>query len=563
MAGPFLPQEASLELLLPDASSRFIAVTHSPFRIGRGGEAGNDLQLEDRRVSRRCALLTADAGGWQLSDLGNSLGVFVNGKRAVRQSLKDSDTIDFGLEDGCRIVFHMQPSTSTVEAMLTRLGTMPSMRGTPTTDGLDKLNLLLEATLLLHSSQPLEAVLAAMLDHAISITHADRGLLLEPPEDQVVKARLARGATAEMLIPEDISPSQTAIRLALDSKAAVITEDLNLADLNLQSAQSIVIQGLRAVVVIPLYAHAHSSMGDTGAPAQGQLLGVIYLDSRRPAAFSNLERQILDALGAQAASILDNARLVERERERQRLDQELSIAREIQQALMPKGLHDFSHLAVTGTHLPCYEVGGDYFDVFPISEDRTAFLVADVSGKGLGAALLTTMLQGALSGMTLGSDPVKVFSHVNRFLCEHAVVGRYATMFYATIDREGVLEFVPAGHPAPLLMRGEEVTELYDGGSFPVGLIDVAQFESTRVQLQPGDTLILFSDGVTEAEGAERELFGYERLKKSLDGRNNDSVESIQEAVLREVHAFASVAGQSDDVTLLVVRYLKPGSVSA
>ena len=135
-------------------------------------------------------------------------------------------------------------------------------------------------------------------------------------------------------------------------------------------------------------------------------LGAVYLDSRRAAAFSKLERQILDALAVEAASILDNARLVEYERQRQRLEQELSIARDIQQALLPRGFHDYPHLTVSGVNLPCLSVGGDYFDVFPMSDDRTAFLIADVSGKGLGAALLTTMLQGALSGMTMGADPV-------------------------------------------------------------------------------------------------------------------------------------------------------------
>ncbi len=191
----------------------------------------------------------------------------------------------------------------------------------------------------------------------------------------------------------------------------------------LQGAQSIVRRsGSRAVIAIPLYAMPRASSAQTVVLKAGQLLGVLYLDSRRPAAFSKLDRQILDALSLHAGSILDNARLVERERERQRLEQELSIARNIQQALIPHGFRDFPYFAVSGIHTPCLEVGGDYFDVFPMSEDRTAILIADVSGKGLGAALLTTMLQGALSGMTIGADPARVFNHINRFLCDHVEV---------------------------------------------------------------------------------------------------------------------------------------------
>ena len=112
---------------------------------------------------------------------------------------------------------------------------------------------------------------------------------------------------------------------------------------------------------------------------------------------------------------------------------------------------------------------------FPSDEDRTAILIADVSGKGLGAALLTTMLQGAVSGLAMGADPVKVFNHVNRFLCRHTEVGRYATMFIGIVGRDGMLEYIKAGHPSPLLLRKGEVSELYTEGSFPVGLIPEAE----------------------------------------------------------------------------------------
>src|SRR5208282_3471159 len=207
---------------------------------------------------------------------------------------------------------------------------------------------------------------------------------------------------------------------------------------------------------------------------RGDVIGVLYLDSRRPAAFSQLDRQILDALAADAASIIDNARLVERERERQRLEQEINIARDIQQALLPKNFKDYPHLAVSGVNFPCLSVGGDYFDVFPLDDKRTAFLLADVSGKGLGAALVTTMLQGALSGMTLGTDPARTFNHVNRFLCDHVEVGRYATMFFGILDESGRLEFINAGHPSPILMRQGRAEEAFTEGSFPVGLVPEA-----------------------------------------------------------------------------------------
>ncbi|MGA2906959.1 MAG: SpoIIE family protein phosphatase [Terracidiphilus sp.] len=562
MAEHSLQTEAVLEIIAPDSSREKVAVAQEPFNIGRGGEGDNQLQLDDGRISRRCATIVAEGTGYRLLDRGNRYGLFVNGAKVQQHSLRDGDLITFGLEDSYRVVFHSAaaapaPSPQSVANLLTRIGSISDFTGTTVTGGLNRLNLLLEATSLLHSQLPLDAVLGTMLDHAISVTHADRGLLIEPDASGALRVHQARSNKAENLPPETLNPSQTAINQAISKKSAVITEDLNLAGLDLKAAESIVIQGLRAVVAIPLYASSRST-ADTGAEQEpGQLLGLIYLDSRRIAAFSALDRQILDALAVQAASIMDNARLVERERERQRLEQELSIARTIQQALLPHGLNDFPHLAVSGVHYPCHEVGGDYFDVLPVSENRSGVLIADVSGKGLGAALLTTMLQGALSGMSMGADPVKVFNHINRFLCHHSEVGRYATMFIGMVGADGVLEYIKAGHPSPLLLRQGKVTELYSEGSFPVGLIEEADFPSAQLQLEPEDTLVLFSDGVSEAEDPDHELFEVTGLSKVLEGRVDESVEDLKQAILDAVRAFTRGASQSDDLTLLVVRYRK------
>lgn len=550
--GPFL------EVAFPGRPHQYVVVTQSPFLIGRGSDTGNHLQLEDRRISRRCAAIHSRESGYLLEDRGHRQGIFVNGEQVERATLQDGDVIDFGLDGCCDIIFHSSSSSTAIESMLTRLGSMPSITATLPSGGLSKLNLLLEATSLLHSQLPLESVLATMLVHAIAITRADRGLLIEPDSAGLMKPRLARSNKGADLPPESVAPSQTAIRQAIDRQASVITADLDQADLNLKSAESIVAQRLRSVVVVPLYAMPRANSGQSTVVNPGQLLGALYFDSRQPAAFSNLDLQIVDALGVEAASILDNARLVERERERQRLEQELSIAREIQQALLPQGIHNFPHFAVSGVHCPCNEVGGDYFDVFPISENRTAFLIADVSGKGLGAALLSSMLQGALSGMTLGTDPARVVNHINKFLCEHSSLGRYATMFFGILERDGTLEFIRAGHPSPLLLRRNEVSELYTGGSFPVGLVEEARYSSTILKLEPEDTLVLFSDGITEAQDPDRNLFKTSGLRDVVSGRHEESVESLQQTVLDSVGAFCRGAAQSDDMTLLIVRYRAP-----
>jgi serine phosphatase RsbU (regulator of sigma subunit) len=424
--------------------------------------------------------------------------------------------------------------------------------------GLSKLNLLLESTSLLHSQLPLDSVLAKIIDHAISVTDADRGLLEEAEEGYTdsMRVRLARRSGGQRLPPGSMTPSKTAIAMAMKQQSPVITEDLAQAEMNLQAAADIVAQGLRAVVVIPLYTSARANSDASGVDVkQGEFLGVLYLDSKRPTAFSRLDRQILYALAADAASILGNARLVERERERQRLEQEIGIARDIQQALLPKNFRDYPHLSVSGINLPCLSVGGDYFDVFPLDEKRTAFLLADVGGKGLGAALVTTMLQGALSAMTLGTDPARVFNHVNRFLCSHAEVGRYATIFFGILDHLGKMEFINAGHCSPILMRQGTAEEAFIEGSYPIGLLPEAEFSTTTLQLDPNDTLVLFSDGVTEAMNPEGELYGVARLRVVLQGKNDMPLGDLQKTVLESVEHFARGERQADDLTLLLVRY--------
>jgi len=559
--------ETVLEVVSPDGARRFVRVTQSPFLIGRGAETGNHLQLSDRRISRNCAAMVMEANKHYVEDRGQRRGLFVNGQKVESRELQHGDIITFGVEDSYEIIYRSAAPAGeqSIPNLLTRMEHITGSDVVASAGArLSKLDQLLAATALLHSQLPLDEVLGMMLDHAISVMDADRGLLLESDEKAALHVRLARRSGGLRLPPESLAPSQTAIQLALRKQEAVITEDLAQAEMDLQAAQSIVAQRLRAVVVIPLYAFSHAKTTESVANLkQGQFLGVLYLDSRRPAAFSKLDRQLLDAFTDQAASILDNARLVARERERQRLEQEINIARDIQQALLPKNFGDYPHLAVAGCNFPCLSVGGDYFDVFPLEDRRTAFLIADVSGKGLGAALLTQLLQGALSALTLGTDPVRVFNHLNRFLCNHAEVGRYATMFFGILDEQGSLDYINAGHPSPILIRRNGCPEeAFTEGSFPVGLVPEAEYSTACVKLDPGDTLVLFSDGVTEAMDPQEELFGVPRLKQFLIGHNETPLDELQKLLLESVENFARGASQADDLTLLLVRYRTAGTVT-
>lgn len=162
--------------------------------------------------------------------------------------------------------------------------------------------------------------------------------------------------------------------------------------------------------------------------------------------------------------------------------------------------------------------------------------------------------------MTLGTDPARVFTHVNRFLCDHAEVGRYATMFFGILDGEGHLEFINAGHPSPFLLRHGVAHEPFSEGSYPVGLVPEAEYAVARLKLEPGDTIVLFSDGVTEAMDPNEELFGVPRLREVLTGQTQCPLDQLQKCVLEAVENFARGASQADDLTLLIVRYRAAGA---
>ncbi|HLW79567.1 MAG TPA: SpoIIE family protein phosphatase, partial [Terriglobia bacterium] len=213
-------------------------------------------------------------------------------------------------------------------------------------------------------------------------------------------------------------------------------------------------------------------------------------------------------------------------RERERLEQELSVARDIQQALLPKSFHRLRSFQVSGTNRPCLAVGGDYFDLTELADGSIAFVIADVSGKGLGAALVTSLLQGTFSNLASAPNRAGVLAHVNRFICSHAEMHRYATLYVCVLDPAGRLEFVNAGHPPPLLIREGSAEIPFTDACLPVGLFPDAEFKASTARLSPGDTLVLFTDGISEANDPEGELFGLERLRQVAAGQGNGTVEN-------------------------------------
>ena len=544
----------------PNGSRRNVVIATFPFRIGR--QAGNELTLRDSRVSRHQAQIVTVDGKLVLEDAGSSHGTFVNGDKIHRHELKPSDRIDFGVPDSYQLTYVGEGAT--IEELVERIDApAPETSGTRE---LHHLGILLEVARTLGSGLSLEDVLTVVLDAAISVTRTERGvLLLKNPAGQM-ETVVARNGQKGTLRPEDVQVSQGVVKRVVTTRREMIVGEQDMNGMRLASSpsrttmtdNSLTRLELHTVVAIPIdKLPVIEALDVTIAARQTELLGVLYLDSSAPSsAFSALDREVLRSLAREAATVVENARLFSSARAKARLDHEIEIASQIQQKLLPKTLPNLPYVAVTGSTLACHSVGGDCFDVIELTGSRHGFFVGDVSGKGISAALLATLLQGIFFTTASTDVPLpSIFLRVNKYLCERSGDDRYATVFYGVLEESGHLEYVNAGHVPPLILRRSGAIEGLVSGNLPVGMFDEAEFASASADLQDGDFLVIYTDGVSEAANIHSELFEESRLRTVLEHFKGQTVEEIAEAIREGVKAFTAGAPQSDDVTILAIQY--------
>jgi len=265
---------------------------------------------------------------------------------------------------------------------------------------------------------------------------------------------------------------------------------------------------------------------------------------------------LLQTLAIEASAVLENARLLEEERAKQQLEEELRLANTIQQSLLPAALPSSGWLRASGSSVASRQVGGDYYDVAQVTPQCWSAVVADVSGKGVSSALLASLLEGALIA---ASDQPAVLARrmcrLNKFLLERTAGEKYATIFYALLEEGGRLNYVNAAHCPPLVLRnGAEIAEL-DATGLPVGLVEGASFEVAERQLAPGDKVIIYTDGVTEAQDPGGAFFGKKRLRELAVAHAGGTCREIHDAIQSAVAVFTEGAAQYDDITLVVLEY--------
>jgi len=575
------PQDgAHLVVQNEDGQDTILSLADGPVTVGR--RTSNEMQILDPTVSREHVRISHDDDGGHIEDLGSTHGTFVNDIRVTAaQSLNHNDRVRLGRANNNIMIFRTHREFSDLMETAEEIE--------PTAENLRNLWALLEISKALNSSLRLDDVLEKVIEAVLALTRAERGMLLLGEDAAHMEIKVQRNFDTSG--SDDGRYSSTVVRDVVTSGEPRILTDAA-QDERFSGQESIVGLSLRTVMCVPLrlgrkrIAPARSpspddataaadyvaaaaiatassteamSDGDVAgarAPNELNLIGVIYVDRRSPTRFFTAQDLALfESFASHAALAIENARLFEEALEKRRMENEMEVAREIQQSLLPHEFPQLDWASIHGYNEPARSVGGDYYDVFMRDDGAMDFCVGDVSGKGVPASLVMLMLQSSFLAESAAQDDLaNVCERVNEFLVQRTTPERYATFFAARLETDGTLLYVNAGHNPPMLLRGNEVHRLM-GGGLPLGLFKGRTYELQQNKLEPGDLLLVFTDGVTEANDPDENEFGEDRLLEVARANIDVEVSDLTVKVFESIAEFSrGLNNPFDDITLVTVR---------
>ncbi len=518
--------------------------------IGRSRES--DIFLPDQWLSRHHAEILQKTDGYYVLDLQSKNGTLLNGQPVKdERRLREGDVITLGEHS---LTFCTdEGEDEAVEPEGTRVFSVRELSDINTKPAIDPaemqrqnrvLAILSKAASELVVHRPLKELFDFVLDLLFEAVPAERGaiLLLEgrPPTLEVKSSRSRKGDTLTRV-------SRSIARRVMEDRVSLLLPNV-MEDARFRAEQSILSSGIRSAMCAPLWFNPGGSGPD-------MVLGLVYLDSLQHAhSFGEEDLRILTALANVAAAKIENVRLLEESLEKRRLEEDMRMAAEIQTGLLPRDAPKVAGYGLVGSNHPCRTVGGDYYD-FAVEDGRLLLALGDVSGKGTGAALLMTVLRASVRGHWMDPKIADAVCRINRTVCQNVPTNKYITFFMASLDPEsGVLSYVNAGHNPPLLIRSGGTVEKLQEGGMVLGLFESVPYADGVVELRRGDTLLVFSDGVTETWNPEGDEFGEDGLLElALRERGLDAA-SLQDEILRGLEKFAKGAKATDDRTMIVLK---------
>lgn len=400
-----------------------------------------------------------------------------------------------------------------------------------------------------NSSLDLDEVLNRVMDEVITAMQAERGFVMLREADRGLVFRVARGMERETIDHPEFQVSRGVVERVAREGQPVLTSDAQVDD-RFAMRHSIVDLGLRSILCVPL-------------KVKDEVLGVVYVDSRLQAGiFGPPDLELLMAISSSAAIAIENARLYQVAVEKGRLEREFQMARELQASLLPRQAPQIPGWEFAAQWLPAREVAGDYYDFIPLMGGQVGLVMADVCDKGMASAMFMALSRSIVRASLYGAPSLaEGIARANSLVCADAPDGMFVTLFFGLLDpARGGITFVSAGHDPPLLykadIRGENpLWELRPTG-VALGLLPRASFEQRTVYLEPGDWILLYTDGLTDARDEEGQAFGRERVRRALLENRRGSAADILAALEDAIRGFSGTSAQYDDIAVVIAKRL-------
>ncbi len=521
----------------PNLAPVHVALPNQLITLGRASDC--TIPIRDRFLSRHHAEVLFSEGEWVVRDCGSVNGTLLNGSRLTEPTpLKPGDRIGLGDSE---VVFHANDAPSqliavdsTSHAKNIAIPIREAIRGQ------ERANVLASLAVEFIEDRPLIDLFDFILERVMEIMSPSRAALalLASDNKSFADVRMRRRDSTDSA---DLTISRTLLGEVVEERKVVSFVDAGL-DEKLAKAQSIILQNIRSAVCAPLL------VGEA-------VLGVLYLDFLATrGAVTHEDIELIAQIARFAAVKLETTRLREEALAKAKIDEELRTAYRIQSRILPAALPTIEGYAFAAANRPCKTVSGDYYDVVLRPDGKVSWVIADVSGKGITAALVMSSLATAFNifARTYPS-PADLVREVNQTMAPRTAPSKFATLCAGVLDpATGLVEYTNAGHVPPLVIKKDGVTAL-SSTDMVVGLFTHAQYRTQSVTLDPGDSLVLFTDGVTEAENEAEEQLGLDPVAAMLRALHGASAARLLDAIDEEVRKFIGSMPNGDDVTMLAI----------
>ncbi len=403
---------------------------------------------------------------------------------------------------------------------------------------------LYQVTRTLNSSLDLDEVLNEVMDRVIEVTGAERGFLMLREDDGQLAFKVARGLGQQDLEDPEFKVSMTIVRRVEETGQPLLTDNAQF-DERIAMGKSIVALGLRSILCVPIY-------------VKDRMIGLVYVDNRLQAGvFNEDDLDLLVAFAFQAGIAIENARLYQVAVEKGRMESELRTAHNIQLSLLPRTEPELPGYDMAAAWHSALEVAGDFYDFIRLDAEHVGVVIADVSDKGVPAALFMAVARSLIRGnAVVSASPVETLATANRLILSDARSNMFVTVYYAIFGPRGHAVGVNAGHNRPLIYRAATDTiEFLPRGGLALGWFEEIPLEPVEIKLEPGDVMVFYTDGITEAENSLRVPFGQERLAQAVREAAGLPAKAILNHIDRSVKEFVGDMPPFDDSTMVVVRY--------